>query len=226
MISALLLGLAGSLHCVGMCGPLLLALPLGAAERRRVLTDSLQYHSGRLLTYAVLGSLLGSVGYVVFWTGFQQLIALFAAFSMFFMALLSWRFERFVTALPGLGNWTRRVQAWFRHTLQHSGSLPLLGMLNGLLPCGMVYAALAGALATGSAWQGGLFMLLFGLGTLPLLLAVSVAGGQWGRALRSKVRLLQPVLLVLAGILILQRSSHIDWSWLYGVVPAAQMDCH
>lgn len=226
MFPALILGLAGSLHCVGMCGPLLLALPLDAAGRQKVLTQSLQYHSGRLLMYTLLGLVLGSLGYEVFWTGFQQVITLFAAFCMFAMALLSWRFESFVTALPGLGRWTRRVQSWFRHTLQHSGSLPVLGMLNGLLPCGMVYAALAGALATGDAWRGGVFMLMFGLGTLPLLLAVSLAGGQWGRTLRQKIRLLQPALLVLAGALMLQRSSHIDWSWLYSVVPAAGFDCH
>jgi uncharacterized protein len=226
MLAALILGLAGSLHCVGMCGPLILALPLDAAGRRKVLVHALQYHSGRLLTYTLLGLVMGSVGYAVFWTGFQQTIALFAASCMFFMALLSWRFERLMTALPGLGRWTKRVQGWFRHTLQHSGNLPVLGMLNGLLPCGMVYAALAGALATGAVWRGGMFMLMFGLGTLPLLLAVSLAGGQWGRALRQKVRLLQPALLVLAGVLILHRSSHIDWSWLHSMVPAAQFDCH
>ncbi len=226
MLTALLLGFAGSLHCVGMCGPLLLALPLDAAGKRQVLRQMLVYHAGRILTYAALGLLFGLLGKGLAVAGFQKILSIGAGVFMLGMALMAWRFERMVTALPGFGAFTQRVKSRMGSLLRHNGSTFSLGLLNGLLPCGIVYAALAGAIATAGIPEGALFMAAFGLGTLPLLLGVSVLGRSFSVAVRKNIRFAQPILLGLVGLLLLQRGLHLNVALFESAVPKAGMDCH
>ncbi len=227
-LSPLLLGLAGSLHCVGMCGPLLLALPLDASGKRKVAGQMLVYHSGRLLTYAVLGLLFGLLGQGLAIAGFQKMLSISAGIFMLAMALMAWRFERLVTALPGFGVFTRRVKSGIGHLLRRNTATATfsIGLLNGLLPCGMVYAALAGAIAALGPAQGGLFMAIFGLGTLPLLLSVTWLGQSFSTQVRRKIRIAQPILLSLVGLLLIQRGLHLDLSLFESAVPKAGLDCH
>lgn len=228
VIPPLLLGLAGSLHCVGMCGPLILALPLGAEEKRAVIRQMTVYHAGRILTYTALGMLFGLAGQGIAIAGFQKGLSVAAGVFMVMTALLAWRFERLVTNLPGFGVFTRRIRSGIGHLLKAHprGASFSVGLLNGLLPCGMVYAALAGAVSTAGGAEGGLFMALFGLGTLPLLLAASAMGHSLSQPLRRKIRALQPVLLTLAGLMLLQRGLHLDLSVFESAVPKAGYDCH
>lgn len=227
-MAPLLLGLAGSLHCVGMCGPLLLALPLDAAGKRQVLRQMLVYHAGRILTYAVLGILFGLLGKSLAMAGWQQGLSIAAGVFLLGMALLAWRFERLVTALPGFGAFTQWVKQRIGKLLRQNpnGSLFSIGLLNGLLPCGMVYAALAGAISTVGAAEGGMFMAAFGLGTLPLLLLVNVMGRSFSILVRQKISFAQPILLTLVGLLLLQRGLHLDLSLFESAVPKAGLDCH
>lgn len=228
VITPLLLGLAASLHCVGMCGPLMLALPLDAAGRRHVLREMLTYHAGRILTYAALGVLFGLLGKSIALAGIQQGLSIGAGVLMLAMAFMAWRFEQLVTNLPGFGRFTRSVQLRIGRLLKQNskGAAFGVGLLNGLLPCGMVYAALAGAIATSRGIEGGLFMALFGLGTLPLMLTVSVFGRSLGFSIRQKIRMAQPILLTLAGLLLLQRGLHLDLSLFESTVPKAGYECH
>lgn len=228
VITPLLLGLAASLHCVGMCGPLMLALPLDAAGRRHVLREMLTYHAGRILTYAALGVLFGLLGKSIALAGIQQGLSIGAGVLMLAMAFMAWRFEQLVTNLPGFGRFTRSVQLRIGRLLKQNskGAAFGVGLLNGLLPCGMVYAALAGAIATSRGIEGGLFMALFGLGTLPLMLTVSVLGRSFGYSIRQKIRMAQPILLTLAGLLLLQRGLHLDLSLFESTVPKAGYECH
>lgn len=226
--TAFLLGLAGSLHCVGMCGPLMLALPLDAAGKRHVVGRMLVYHAGRILTYAALGLLFGMLGKGLAVAGFQKFLSVAAGILMLIMALTAGRFERLVTVLPGFGAFTNRVKSGIGHLIRQNpnGSTFSLGLLNGLLPCGMVYAALAGAISSAGMVEGAGFMAFFGLGTLPLLLTVSVLNRSFGLALRQRVRLAQPILLMVAGWLLLQRGLHLDLSLFDSAVPKAGADCH
>ena len=228
MLTALLLGLAGSLHCIGMCGPLMLAIPLPASARRDILWQMLVYHSGRILTYAALGLLFGLLGKGIAVAGLQQVLSVAAGFFIIAMAFVAWRFEKLVTALPGFGSLTRGVQQQMGKLIRShpGGATFFLGLLNGLLPCGMVYAALAGAISTTNSMQGGIFMALFGLGTLPLLLTATVLGHNFNRSIRTKIRLIQPVLLTLAGLLLIQRGLHVDLSLFETAVPKAGYECH
>ncbi|HRI61108.1 MAG TPA: sulfite exporter TauE/SafE family protein [Saprospiraceae bacterium] len=228
LITPILLGLAASLHCVGMCGPLMLALPLDAAGKRHLLRQMLTYHGGRILTYSALGVVFGLLGKGLMLAGFQKGLSIGAGIFMLAMAFTAWRFEQLVTNLPGFGRFTQQVKSGIGNLMrQNAGSAVFgVGLLNGLLPCGMVYAALAGAITTSGSAEGGLFMALFGLGTLPLMLAVSVLGRSFSLSIRQKIRIAQPILLTLAGLLLLQRGMHLDLSLFESAVPKAGYECH
>lgn len=228
IIPPLLLGFAGSLHCVGMCGPLMLALPLGAQEKRDLIRQMLVYHSGRILTYTALGVLFGLAGQGIAIAGFQKGLSIAAGIFMVGMAFMAWRFERLVTNLPGFGAFTRRIQLRIGHLMKNhpGGTSFYVGLLNGLVPCGMVYAALAGAISSTGSAEGGVFMALFGLGTLPLLLTVGVLGRSFSMSVRKKISILQPVLLTAVGLLLLQRGLSLDLSLFESAVPKAGFDCH
>jgi uncharacterized protein len=224
MIAGLLLGLAASLHCVGMCGPLLLALP-GDMDGRQ---QALVYHAGRISTYMVLGLLFGLAGKGMGLLGWQQALSIAAGVVMLIIAFTAWRFEQMVSALPGFNQLIQRVQRAMGPLLQRQGTEAAfaVGALNGLLPCGMTYAALAGAISTVGGPEGSLFMGMFGLGTLPMLLAAHWMGSGVKTVVRQKMRVLQPVLLLAAGLLLLQRGFAIDLSLFNAAVPRATFQCH
>lgn len=174
--AAFLLGLGGSLHCAGMCGPLVLA----ASGRG---THRLLYHGGRLLTYASLGALSGSFGAALLWAGWQQGLSILLG-SLVIAGSAAHLLRRRVP-LAGL---PARLAGWIRSTMaralpsRHPLSRLVVGAVNGLLPCGLVYVALAAAAATGGWRYGALAMLLFGAGTVPLLLLGSWVGGHLSAA--------------------------------------------
>lgn len=225
---ALLLGLAGSLHCVGMCGPLLLALPLDTAGKKHLFRQMLVYHAGRILTYTALGLLFGLLGKGLAVAGFQKGLSIGAGVFMIGMAFMAWKFERLVTTLPGFSALAQHIKVSLGNLLRHNpkGGTFSIGLLNGLLPCGMVYAALAGAIATTGSMEGGFFMTVFGLGTLPMLMLVSLAGRAFSTSVRQRIRFAQPILLTLVGLLLLQRGLHLDLSLFESAVPKAGFECH
>ena len=228
ILAPLILGFAGSLHCVGMCGPLLLALPLATADKWQVIRQMLVYHSGRILTYVALGVLFGLIGKGMAVAGFQKTISIATGLLMISMAFMTWRFESLLAAIPGFGKFTNSVQFRIGQLMRsHPGRATFsMGMLNGLLPCGMVYAALAGAISSAGTLEGAIFMSVFGIGTLPLLLAVSVLGRSFSISVRKKIKFAQPILLSIAGLLLLQRGLHLDLSLFESAVPKAGVDCH
>jgi len=175
--SALLLGFVGSLHCAGMCGPLVFALHRGGSGLNR-----LAYHSGRILTYAILGGILGMLGLAAQVAGLQKFFSLvlgLALIASIVIPLFSARFQaHYLTAKTG-GWLSARVNKWRSSAMEMRGMTRqfALGLLNGLLPCGMVYIAIGGALSLANYLQSGLYMILFGLGTWPMLLVISFGGG-------------------------------------------------
>lgn len=200
--SALMLGLMGSVHCIGMCGPLALALP-PAPERLRFVASRLVYNLGRTITYAALGALVGGLGGLFAGlAGVQKTLSIVAGLAILLYVPLRHRLRLPITGLAPI--------AWIRNTLGRSlapgpsGRRPLpaflgIGMINGMLPCGLVWVALAGSVAAGNVAQGALFMALFGLGTIPLMLGTSLVGGSLIQRHRATVARVLPVLLVLLG---------------------------
>lgn len=226
--TALTIGLAGSIHCVGMCGPLLLALPLDAGGRRQVAGQLAVYHAGRILTYAGLGGLFGLLGQGMALAGLQKGLAITAGIVLLGMALSVGGVHWLRGSLPGLSGFKLWVQARIGKLLrkQEFRGLFALGLLNGLLPCGMVYAALAGAVSTAEGATGGLFMAVFGLGTLPLLFAVNLLSRAFNLSVRRRMRWFQPVFLLIAGALLVYRGLQLDLSFFESAVPPAGFDCH
>lgn len=200
---AIALGLLGSLHCAAMCGPLQLALPLPPGGAGRVVTGRLLYQAGRIFTYGLLGVIAGLAGKSLFLIGLQRWLSLalgLAILAGFFLSkkvALSAPVVRLVMRLK-----TAMSAQLQRQTLR---SLTLLGALNGLLPCGLVYVALAGALATGSFAGSILFMVLFGVGTLPMMLAVSLSGRILPLSFRTRLRNAIPVGVCLVAALLILR---------------------
>lgn len=171
-MTALLLGLFGSLHCAGMCGPLLMALRATEPKGCSPLPPGIVYHSGRLFTYAALGTLFGVIGQTFALVGTQQWLSIGAGVILLTAVLATPGGLPFLSA-GRFVVWLKRRFAPLIHQPTHRARF-LLGALNGLLPCGLVYAALVAATATGSIAGSVTFMLAFGLGTLPLLLAIQL----------------------------------------------------
>lgn len=203
--SAFILGLFGSLHCAGMCGPLALALP-GAEQSHGLLAGRLFYNAGRLVTYALIGIIFGVVGQSLVLAGVQR----WASIALGVVLLAGLFASRWLARL----NPMLRVVQWLKTRMgmllskRSLTALGLLGMLNGLLPCGLVYVAAAGATVTGSALAGAGYMAAFGAGTVPMMLAISLSGSIVPMQLRLKLLKVVPFAVFgLASLLILRGLS-------------------
>ena len=216
LITALILGLAGSLHCAGMCGPIAIALPLqGNSIAGKIFGGSL-YNVGRTITYGVMGAIFGLVGQGAQLLGFQQVISIAMGSLMIISALFPALFRNQYSLEKSVFSWVGRLKksigAMF--SVRTFPSLFFIGMLNGLLPCGLVYMALAGAIGTGEVVMGSLYMILFGLGTIPMLLGIAMAGNMMSLALRKRLNRLIPVLVILVGIFFVLRGLSLGIPYL------------
>ncbi len=207
---AFTMGLIGSLHCLGMCGPLALSLPIRHDHLASKIGGAMLYNLGRVTTYATAGLLLGALGQTVSFAGAQQWLSV----TLGVLILIYIVFPKDYAGNSWVARRTNGAFLNLRHQLgklfssEKQGTLYVIGLLNGLLPCGMVYLALASAVATGQAVQGALFMAFFGLGTLPAMFGVSMFGNFMHQGLRLKLRKAVPVFLgVMAMLLILRGMS-------------------
>jgi len=227
---ALLLGALSSAHCVGMCGPIALAVPSSRMSWNGRLFDALLLNGGRVLTYALLGALFGTFGRGLHMAGLQQALSIIMGVLMVLAVLVPALFRRdlFTTAaLGGLGRLRSALARNLRRTSPEG--LLLTGLLNGLLPCGMVYFAVAGALVQDGPVHGALFMLAFGAGTWPALFAVRLGGGLLTGAWRSGARKAAPYVFALLGVLFILRGMGLGIPYVSPVlhdVPVGRQECH
>lgn len=207
--AALTLGFLSSFHCVGMCGPIALALPLDRRSRTRAFAGTLLYNSGRMLTYSVLGLFMGFIGQGAAFAGYQHILSVTLG-SIVLLFLLVPRLPSMMQP-AGMQRFVNRVKQPIRNLFGvHSmKSLFLIGVLNGLLPCGMVYLGIAGAVATGSAVKGSVFMAAFGLGTLPAMAAVSLAKNYISVRFRDNIRKAVPVMVGVMAVLLILRGLNL-----------------
>lgn len=197
---AFLTGLVGSLHCVGMCGPIALALPVGGQSVLKATLSRLLYNFGRILTYSGLGLFFGYFGKAIFIAGFQQQLSIMVGILL----LLSILPSHFTINLP-FQNFTNSLVSSIKKlfSVKSSFGFLFLGMANGLLPCGMVYMALGGALLSTSPLEGAVLMAFFGIGTAPLMFSISILPKFLTLNTRQKINKYLPVYtFVLSGILI------------------------
>ena len=204
---ALATGLGGSLHCIGMCGPIALALPATRKGLPARVVGRLAYNLGRAVTYGVFGLIVGLLGQVISFAGWQQKLSIFAGVMMLLIvlwpskySLIPWsRFSGF--KLPSF--FTRWWGELFAR--ERTDSLFLIGLLNGFLPCGLVYVALAGAATTADPLLGGLYMVVFGLGTLPVMFVLTLTGSALAQRFKSRIRRFVPVGIALIAVLFILR---------------------
>jgi hypothetical protein len=203
---AFILGLLGSLHCAAMCGPLMLALPGLPGGAGRLVAGRIIYQIGRIATYCLLGVLAGLVGKSLFLAGFQRWLSIALGTAI----LLGWIISKKVAVSAPVVRLVTKLKSAMSAQLQQRSfsSLALLGMLNGLLPCGLVYVALAGATGSSGIAKSVAYMALFGLGTVPTMLTISLSGRLLPVAVRLKLRGAIPVgVCLLAALLILRGLS-------------------
>ena len=210
LFAGFLLGVISSFHCVGMCGPLALALPLQHLSGWLKTISLLLYHLGRIAAYAGFGLVFGLVGRGLYLVGFQRWFSMGLGILMLVFLIQYFVFKHFWQPAP-IRSFNQSIQKWMARLWKSptKRSFILMGFANGLLPCGMVYLAIAGALNT-SQWQSSvLFMALFGLGTLPPLFGLSYFGSFIKISLRNKIRQMTPVVIALMAILLILRGLNL-----------------
>lgn len=207
LITPLTIGIVGSLHCMGMCGPIVVALPLKNQNLFTKILGAILYNSGRVATYGVLGLLFGLLGRGIHMAGFQQWTSIILGIAMIVSVLFPFVFREKITVGNLLAGMAARLITRLKKLFASRSyrSLLLIGLLNGLLPCGLVYVAIAGAISSGSVVSGSLFMVLFGLGTIPLLLLAALASDAIGQRIRVKMQRAVPYFVFFLGVLFILR---------------------
>ena len=206
LLAAISIGLLGSAHCAGMCGPILLAVNQGKQHWK----NDILHHSGRIFTYALFGSIAGALGSTFNWMGWQQGFSIAIGSMMVASILFLFVGKQFQHIETTISRIAVKFSSW-AHTsgLSKNQIRVLAGVGNGLLPCGLVYLGIAGAANTFTPWDGALFMMAFGLGTLPMLVFISQFGHVLSPSLRSRVRKLIPITVLIVGALLIARGSNL-----------------
>jgi hypothetical protein len=186
-----------------MCGPLALALPPAGDSAAGFIAGRLAYNAGRILTYCLLGVVFGLIGQAMLLAGVQRWVSLTLGLAL----LVGLAASRSVTQWIPVTRLVIPLKSRMAVLLRQRSlvALGVLGLLNGLLPCGLVYVACAGAIASGHVSSGVAYLAVFGVGTVPMMLAISLSGKLVPPTLRLKLRGLVPVsILLVAGLLILR----------------------
>ena len=205
ILTAFLFGFMGSFHCAGMCGPIALALPKKGQGTE--LEGKIFYNIGRIITYSILGAIIGLFGRSLMLTGFQKTVSIISGVSIVLIAgvpLISSKIKPFNGVFYKL---TSAIKKIFRKLLHSDSRFSLLaiGLANGILPCGFVYLALGASLAMGSVGGSMGYMALFGLGTAPMMLFLALSGQMLNFKFQRFIRLAVPYIALVLGVWLIFR---------------------
>lgn len=210
--TAFSIGLLGSVHCVGMCGPLAMAKTTNSDSKLDLVLRLLLYNVGRITTYILLGLMVGALGFGAELAGWQSYISIFFGVSLLLIAIFKINIEYHLLRLPMLSSFN----VWLRSSLsKYFGSNSYMswyrtGFFNGLLPCGLVYAAIIGAVLMGSFYDSALYMATFGLGTVPLMFTSVFLGKISIRGFARRLQQFYPIFLAFLGVLFIMRGANFD----------------
>ena len=206
-LTAVTIGLMGSLHCVGMCGPIAMAVPLNNHGQGYRILGSFNYLLGKAITYSLLGLFSGTFAKMIELTGFQRYMSLFTGV----LILLIFMLQKFGNGTFGLERlnyqWVALLKQQFNKFLKEKNLLSafLIGLVNGVLPCGLVYIALAGAVGAGGWSQSMFYMFLFGLATMPLMFVLIIFKGKLSSSYKGLFQKISPAFtIILAALLIIR----------------------
>ncbi|MGK7394120.1 MAG: sulfite exporter TauE/SafE family protein [Candidatus Cyclobacteriaceae bacterium M3_2C_046] len=213
--TAFMVGIVGSFHCIGMCGPIVMALPTGK-QKWNILLGRFLYNLGRTITYGLMGLFFGLIGLGISLAGTQQWLSILMGTIMIVSILFPQKLARSLNHISLINQFTGFIKSKFRGLFldRSNKGLFFIGLLNGLLPCGLVYLALAGAIATGSGISGFLYMVLFGLGTIPLMFVFALAGNLVSLKVKRNMNRLIPAFVVVLGILFILRGMNLGIPYL------------
>ena len=232
LLSAIILGLLGSLHCVGMWGPIAFLLPVDRTNSFKKFTQIFIYHLGRLVAYGTIGLVFGFLGKGLYVFGMQQRLSIFIGIMMILVVLLPYRtFQKYNFSKP-LFKVLSKIKSRLGKELQKKSpdTFLTIGFLNGFLPCGLVYMALFAAIAMGNPWNGSLYMVLFGLGTIPLMTTAIYFTGILKGTAQKRIQKLIPVFVIVIGLLFILRGLGLGIPYLSPEpvieLVSSNIDCH
>jgi sulfite exporter TauE/SafE len=212
LYTALILGMVSSLHCIGMCGPIAMMLPVNRSNPTVKALQILLYHAGRLTAYGSLGLLFGLLGRGLYLAGMQQEFSIITGIIMIAMIMIpekklaEYNFSKPVYKV--IANIKAGLGAQFKK--RNLKTFYITGILNGYLPCGLVYAALFGALAMQDTAYGMFYMILYGMGTVPLMSIIVYSASFLRNNIRTAFSRLVPYMVVFVGMLFIVRGLGMD----------------
>lgn len=213
-IVAFTLGFFGSMHCLGMCGPIAFGFQrFSPGDKKHLILKGIIYNSGRIFTYTGLGLVLGLIGQAFWVAGLQRTVSIIAGVLFIVLFFKSMDLEQFLFRIPKIKKALSRLNVLltrsFSEKMYHHGFT--LGIVNGLIPCGLVYLALAGALLEETIFSSMTFMLLFGIGTFPMMFLVVIGGGFFNKESKRVFKKVTPYLQLAMGVWFLYRGLLIDY---------------
>jgi len=231
--TAFFIGLFGSIHCIGMCGPIAIALPVPESTNISFFTGRVLYNIGRVVSYSILGLIFGLVGGRVALAGAQQFVSIALGVIIILAILLPQKYKNYFAQHPVTQKLAQPLKANIGMLFKKGtfSAMFLIGVLNGFLPCGFVYIGLAGAIASGDAISGAAVMILFGFGTIPAMFAASVFGKYINIGIRIKLRKATPYLAIVLAIIFIMRGMNLGIPYLSPKLISQndvveEMDCH
>jgi sulfite exporter TauE/SafE len=209
IISAWFMGFIGSTHCIGMCGPLVLAVPSKSDTVMSKVWSGLLYNLGRVSTYVMFGATIGISQKFLIPLVMQSKVSIIMGIILILISLSYFLFKNKRVVFSTQNKFYQKVGIALAKLYNNPNNLNIfsIGLLNGLLPCGLVYAALATAFASMSFYKSIIFMAFFGFGTLPVMWGVVFFANYITPAIRSKMKMLFPVVYAIAGVLLILRGS-------------------
>ncbi|MEZ4796495.1 MAG: sulfite exporter TauE/SafE family protein [Flavobacteriaceae bacterium] len=230
--SALVFGLLGSFHCVGMCGPIAFMLPVDRSNSFKKVSQISLYHFGRLLAYGLIGLFFGLVGKSLYIFGIQQQLSIFIGVLMIIIVLIPVQtFNKYNLSKP-IYKIISKVKSGLGQALKKktADTFLTIGFLNGFLPCGLVYMAVFASMTMSNATQGSLYMVLFGLGTIPLMTTAIYVGKFLNSTIKQRIQKAIPVFVIIIGALFILRGLGLGIPYLSPApvieMASSAMDCH
>lgn len=222
LLAAFMLGIAGSLHCIGMCGPIALALPRGEGGVVTLVGGRVLYQVGRISVYMLLGMLAGLGGSIVAIAGYERFVSVIAGSLMIVAVVVQLLWHTSILPVERLAAWTGPLRAKVMPLLRRHSPVAMIGLgaLNGLLPCGLVTVALMGSIGAATPVGGATFMAAFGLGTVPVMLALAVGVRLLPQWVRLKHRLVVPAVALVLGLVFVLRGSALGIPYLSPEAPS------
>ncbi len=222
----------GSLHCVGMCGPIAFMLPVSQNNKYKKAGQVFIYHFGRLMAYGIIGLLFGLLGKGLYLFGIQQKLSILIGVLMILIVILPYKYLNKASLSKPVYRIIGKIKSSLGLALKKktSDTFLTIGFLNGFLPCGLVYMALLGAIGMGNAFEGSLYMILFGLGTVPLMTAAVYLGGVLKDSTKHRIRQLIPVFIIIIGVLFILRGLGLGIPYVspkpMAEVVSTEIECH